>query len=203
MEINALNPQQQFHSVTVGGLIDRFVKEELPKERRFQTQSEYRTYFECYIRPRWGDTFLHRVDAMPVMEWLQNLRGQKTKTCLAPKTKAHIRNAFFLLFQWARRWKLVDQNPIELVRQSTRRLKIPRVLTPEDFRALLDKLGEPYRTMVLVATCTGVRACEVMGLKWGAIDWDHLSLEVRRSVVAGREDCNQPDGGVWVFLHIE
>jgi hypothetical protein len=57
-QVNAQNSQQRFHSVTVGGLVDRFVKEELPNERRFQTQSGYRTYFEAYIRPRWGDMFL-------------------------------------------------------------------------------------------------------------------------------------------------
>ncbi|HKS96272.1 MAG TPA: site-specific integrase [Terriglobia bacterium] len=193
MEINAHNPQQQFHAVTVGGLIDRFVKEELPKERRFQTQSEYRTYFECYIRPQWGKTLVDEVDPLPVMDWLQSLRGKKTKKPLAPKTKAHIRNALYLLFQWAWRWKLVDHNPIQLVRQSTRRLRIPRVLTPEQFRALLDKLNEPYRTMVLVAGCTGLRVCEIVGLKWGDINWQNLAIDVRRSVVAGREGATKTE----------
>jgi integrase len=193
MQINAQNPQQQFHSVTVSGLIDRFVKEQLPNERRHQTQSGYRTYFECYIRPQWGDTFLERVDPMPVMDWLQSLRGKVTEKPLAPKTKAHIRNAFFLLFQWARRWKLIDNNPIELVRQSSKRLRIPRVLTPGQFRALLDKLSDPYRTMVLLAGCTGIRACEVMGLKWGALDWENLAVKVRRSVVAGRENTTKTE----------
>jgi len=193
LQVNAQNPQQQFHSVTVGGLIDRFVKEQLRNERRHQTQSGYRTYFECYIRPQWGDTFLERVDPMPVMDWLQSLRGELTKRPLAPKTKAHIRNAFYLLFQWARRWKLVDGNPIESVRQSTRRLRIPRVLTPEQFQALLDKLSDPHRTMVLLAGCTGIRACEVMGLKWGAVDWESLALDVRRSVVAGREGATKTE----------
>ena len=193
IEVNAQNSQQQFHSVTVGGLIDRFVKEELPKERRFQTQSEYRTYFEAYIRPRWGDMFLDRVDPMSVMDWLESLRGKKTEKPLAPKTKAHIRNALHLLYQWAWRWKLVEHNPIQLVRQSTRRLKIPRVLTPEQFRALLDKLNDPYRTMVLVAGCTGLRVCEIVGLKWGDIKWQNLAIDVKRSVVAGREDATKTE----------
>ena len=193
IEVNAQNSQQQFHSVTVGGLVDRFVKEELPKERRFQTQSEYRTYFEAYIRPRWGDMFLDRVDPMSVMDWLESLRGKKTEKPLAPKTKAHIRNALYLLYQWAWRWKLVDHNPIQLVRQSTRRLKIPRVLTPEQFRALLDKLNGPCRTMVLVAGCTGLRVCEIVGLKWGDIKWQNLAIDVKRSVVAGREDATKTE----------
>ena len=193
LEINARNPQQRFHSVSVGGLIDRFEKEELPKERRFQTQSGYRTYFKCYIRPQWGEMFLDQVEPMTVMDWLRSLRGRKTETPLAPKTKAHIRNAFHLLFQWACRWQLVDHNPIQLVRQSNKRLRIPRVLTPEQFRVLLDKLNDPYRTMVLVAGCTGLRACEIAGLKWGNINWRKLVIDVRNGVVAGRENTTKTE----------
>ena len=181
IKINKRNPQSQFHAVTVEGLIDLFVQEELPKGRRFQTQSEYRTYFNRYIRPQWGDFLLDQVDPMPVSDWLSSLP-------LAPKTKGNIRNALHLLFQWARRWKMIESNPIELVRQTNRRLKAPRVLTPLEFQALLRELPEPYKTMVTVAGCLGLRASEVMALKWGDIDWENLSVFVRRSAVAGRID---------------
>ena len=124
---------------------------------------------------------MENVDPMPVSDWLKALP-------LAPKTKAHIRNAMHLLFQWARRWKMVDSNPLELVRQSNRRLKAPRVLTPQEFQALLQELRDPYKTMVTVSGCLGLRASEVMGLKWGDIDWEILAVFVRRSVVAGRID---------------
>ncbi|HEV2381819.1 MAG TPA: site-specific integrase [Terriglobia bacterium] len=83
---------------------------------------------------------------------------------------------------------MIDSNPIQLVRQSNRRLKVPRVLTPQDFQALLQKLRDPYRTMVMVSACLGLRASEVMGLKWGDVAWDDLTILVRRSVVAGRVD---------------
>jgi integrase len=193
MHINAQCPQAGFHRVTVGGLIDRFVKNELPRARRFQTQAELRTYFEGYIRPQWGDSYLDQVDTMAVMNWLESLRGKKTDKSLAPKTKAHIRGAFYLLYQWALRWKLVDHNPIQLVRQSSKRLTIPRVLTPQQFQALLAELKDPYRTMVLVAGGTGLRVSEIMGLKWGDVIWQRLEADVRRSVVAGRENATKTE----------
>ncbi len=171
----------QNYAETVGALIDRFLQEELPNGRRFQTQAEYRTYFNRYIRPQWGDFLLEYIDPMPVLDWLKALP-------LAPKTKGHIRNAMHLLFQWARRWKMIDSNPIELVRQSNRRLRVPRVLSPQEFQAILQELHEPYRMMVVVAACLGLRASEVMGLKWCDVDWDNLTILVRRSVVAGRVD---------------
>jgi integrase len=88
-----------------------------------------------------------------------------------------------VLYQTARRWELVERNPIELVRQSSRRLRIPRVLNAEEIRLLLAELSEPYHTMVLVAACLGLRVSEIMGLQWGDFDWDKMTVLVQRSVV--------------------
>jgi integrase len=88
-----------------------------------------------------------------------------------------------LLYQTARRWELVSRNPIELVRQSSRRLRIPRVLTADEIRLLLAELSEPYHTMVLVAACLGLRVSEIIGLQWRDFDWDKRTVLVQRSVV--------------------
>ena len=133
-----------------------------------------------------------KVSPMGVQLWLQSLKVvPKTKTHIrnmAPKTKAHIRNLFYLLFQKACLWEWTDKNPIQFVEQSNRRLCDPRVLTTAEFKALVAKLVNPYRAMVLVAGCLGLRASEIMGLQWQDIDWEHLQVFVRRSVVAGRPD---------------
>lgn len=91
IKINNQNLQSEFHAVTVGAVIDRFVQHELSNGRRFQTQSEYRTYFNHHIRPQWGGLLLEKVEPIPVAEWLKALS-------LAPKTKSHIRNACICFF---------------------------------------------------------------------------------------------------------
>jgi len=53
-------------------------------------------------------------------------------------------------------------------------------------RLVLRELTEPYRTMVLIAACLGLRASEIIGLQWGDFNWEDLTLLVRRSVVHGR-----------------
>ena len=116
---------------------------------------------------------------MAVENWLKGIPR-------APNTKAHIRNLIHLLFNCAIRWELVDRNPIQLVRQSTKRTRLPRLLTPEEFRKLLTELSEPHRTMVLVAGCLGLRISEIIGLRWGDIDWENLTILVQRSVVCGK-----------------
>lgn len=178
IRINAQVPQQQFHAVTVQALVDRYKAEELPT--RYSTRSSYLSYLDGYIVPKWGAFHLENVRPLEVEKWLRSLS-------LANKTKAHIRGIMHVLFQCARRREFVQANPIELVRQSARRRAIPRVLTPDEFFALIGQLKEPYRTMVLVAGCLGLRASEVTGLQWQDISWNALTLTIQRGVVHGRE----------------
>src|ERR1700752_2820195 len=89
-------------------------------------------------------------------------------------------------FSAAKRLRSTDVNPIDLVRQRGGRRSIPRVLSVHDMRLILGELAEPYRTMVLIAACLGLRASEIIGLQWGDLNWEDRTLLVKRSVVQGR-----------------
>ena len=87
-------------------------------------------------------------------------------------------------------WEMVElqRNPMELVEVKgiSKRQKKPLVLTVEQYYEILDLLVEPYRTMVIVAQCLGLRAEEVLALHWSDIDFEQLTIRVRRAVVHGR-----------------
>lgn len=179
VQVNAQNPQQQFHAVTVGALIDRFMAEHAPKHCRKLTQSTYRSLFENHIRPRWGAEFVHNIKPMAIESWLEGYPYSR-------QIKAHVRNLMHTLFQKAILWEITDKrNPVDLVRQSRKRLKKPQILTPPEFKALLDELREPYRAMALTAACLGLRVCELLGLQWDDIDFENLTVRVHRSVSEG------------------
>jgi len=97
-----------------------------------------------------------------------------------------------LIFTCAERWCLIEmgKNPIALVRvkDCTKRLKRPQILTIEQFSAILLYLKQPYRTMVIVAQCLGLRVSEIVALKWGDFDFDNRTLLVQRSSVHCRVD---------------
>jgi site-specific recombinase XerD len=160
MKINAQVPQAQFHFVTVEALLDRYMEDEMPVSVREDTASTYRGILGNWIKPKWGTQTLQSVKTMAIENWLKGIPR-------SPNTKAHIRNLMHLLFNCAIRWELIDRNPVQLVRQSTKRTHLPRVLTPEEFKKLLAELPEPYRTMVLVAGCLGLRISEIIGLSMG------------------------------------
>jgi len=90
------------------------------------------------------------------------------------------------------KWALypLGRNPMELVeiKDVTKREKQPRVLRYDEFWTLLTFVDEPYRTMVLVAQCLGLRISEVMALQWSDFDFDNLTVRVQRGIVRGRVD---------------
>jgi len=52
----------------------------------------------------------------------------------------------------------------------------------------LKLVDEPYRTMVLVAQCLGLRISEVMALQWSDVDFANLTVRVQRGIVHGHVD---------------
>ena len=182
---------------TMGVVIERFRTEERFEEimkqapgivlisegLSYSTVAGYRSYLSKHIEPRWGNATLALIKPMEVSEWLKVLP-------LAAKTKGQVRALFHLLFEKAMLWGLIDlqRNPVELVKLkgTSRRTRRPQVVTPEKFQELVAVLREPYRTMVIVAMCTGLRVSEILALRWEHIDFKAGSMLVQQGVVNGR-----------------
>lgn len=181
LRINAEHPLGPATASTVGALIARYEQEEIPA--RYSTRVSYQSFIDGHIRPRWAETPIASMKPMAVEDWLKHLN-------LAPKTRGHIRGLMSTIFRCAQRWQLIESNPMELVRvkDASKRLERPSVLTAEEFHGLLAHVRQPYRTMVLIAGCLGLRAGEIVGLQWGDFDFEKSTLLVQRSVVHGRVD---------------
>jgi integrase len=174
-----LNLQNRFGlPVTLDALTDDYVEKELTL-LRYGTQQAHLSSLNRWIRPRWGGCLVYEIKPIEVEQWHRSLP-------LAEKSKVNLRSLLHLVFQHGRRWEITDANPIDLVRQRGGRRSIPRVLSVHDIRLVLGELTEPYRTMVLIAACLGLRASEIIGLQWGDFNWEDPTLLVRRSVVQGR-----------------
>ena len=44
--------------------------------------------------------------------------------------------------------------------------------------------------MVITVACLGLRVCELLGLQWGDLDFENLTLKIQRSIVEG--EVNEP-----------
>jgi integrase len=210
LKINGEEAFVQKRQATFGILIDRYIEAERLKEVKalkpgnafvkdgvqYSTACSYLTSLNSYIRPRWSDTLLTEVKPAAVDEWLRSLKRlpkPKSKTepaLLSPKTKGNIKSMMFRLMERAMFWELVPitRNPIGLVeiRGVSKRRKTPFILTVEQYHTVVEQLEEPYKQMVQVAMCLGLRVSEVLALKWSDFDFENLTLQVVRGVVHGR-----------------
>lgn len=178
------NPDKQgLVPLTFSAVIGTFKHDNLPD--RYSTRVSYLSCLNVHIKPKWGHCTLEQVAAAPieVEKWLEGLS-------LAPKTRGHLKAVLHRLYDFAMKSGLypLERNPMELVevKNVTKRVRQPRVLTYDQFWTLLGFIVEPYRTMVLVAQCLGLRASEVMALQWRDFDFENLTVRVQRSVVHGR-----------------
>jgi integrase len=188
IDINKDFPRADFQALTVEQLIAHYKQKELPENgstKAFSTAAVYESILDEYIERRWGLYKLIDVRTTVVEDWLGGLVGIKTQKPLAPATKAKIRNVMHALFNHAMRHEWLERNPITLVRQSAKRQRIPDVLEVGEIKALLAELEEPVKTMVFLASATGLRVSELIGLKWSDIDFDKLEINLSRGIVDG------------------
>jgi integrase len=197
LRINGSQAYRQKNNPTMGLVIDRFSREERIEEivkqkpgeititdaLSYSTARGYRSYLSKHIKPRWGSTPLVDVKALEVTEWLKSLP-------LSPKTRGQMRAVLHLLFERAMLWGLIElqRNPIDLVKVkgTSKRMKKPQILAPEKFQELVEVLREPYKSMAVVAMCTGLRVSEVLALRWEHIDFEGGVMLVQQGVVNGR-----------------
>lgn len=170
---------------TVATLVDRYMLEAMPE--RYSTTQSYTSYLNGYIKPKWGDYDVITLGQNPfwVEKWLRALPN-------APKTKAHIKGLMHRLYEYAMKWRMmsIQRNPMELVevKGASRRMRKPKVLTVEQYHLLLPAIPEPYRTMVVIAQCLGLRISEILGLQWRDVDFQSRVIRVERGVVQGHVD---------------
>jgi len=187
LTINEQTPRQQLKDISFQTLVDHYRQHEMPdifykksqlpedvaedeNRKAYATQDTYEGYLKKWILPRWRSYRLPDVKPVHVEQWLKSLS-------LAPGSKAKIRNIMSALYSHAIRWEWATRNPITHVRQSAKRRKIPLILSILQIKAFLSHLKEPCRTAVLLDASSGLRVGELLGLKWGDVDFEPLGSQ--------------------------
>ncbi|MGE5569089.1 MAG: tyrosine-type recombinase/integrase [Rhodospirillales bacterium] len=148
----------------------------LPKMAQ-STQDRYKGILKNYLKPQFGGLCLRDVTVLTVDRYLSGLG----KTKLSHESMDKIRDVLSSVLDSAVRYGLLVKNPVE-------GLKLPKpkkgkrskpFITPEQFVELLKLIVEPYASMVFVAVHTGLRVSELVGLKWGNVHEDSITIDER------------------------
>lgn len=145
------------------------------KESTFRA---YKSIVEKNINPVLGHYSVSKITPSMIQNYFAGVIRLKGSA----KTANNHLTLLKTMFKHARRWGYLRVNPAEDIDKAREDTKEMDYLRPDEIRLLLDNSDEPYRTLFLTATLTGMRRGELLGLQWGDIDWQSNQIRVRRSL---------------------
>lgn len=120
----------------------------------------------------------------------------------SPKTIANALVPLREMLGHAVAWGYLSANPAAGVRRPRveSRHDEMHVFDPDEVRRLLESAPPEGRTLLLCAVTTGMRRGELLGVRWGDVDWHSRRIWVRRSVGKdGRFQQPKTRGSVWAI----
>lgn len=129
-----------------------------------------------HIEPTFGLMRLSEITTATVEAWLVS------KSKLSWNTRQGLKRIFGRMFQTAKTWKLWEgENPAAGTRMGRKTVIYERkLLSAEVLRAIIAKLSERPKFIVLIIFGCGLSISEVLGLKWSDIDFDQKTLTISR-----------------------
>ena len=182
--------KRQLSPIKFGFLINHYVEYELPKASK-STRKTNLGYIKNWIEPDWHDRLACEMKTMEIEAWLHSITRPDG-------TKLKVKGIMSTIFSHGVRWELVEHNPIcgqggtpghrgasTGVRQSGK-VSIQRVvLTPQVVQKVLEELPLREATMALLDAVTGLRASELIALKWKDVQWKLGTLRSERALSQG------------------
>jgi integrase len=182
------NPRLRFSQAA-----DAWLSEQVAALRP-STRSGYKIAIEKHLAPRWGRRRLEAITVDDVARLVRELRDEG----LSDWTITGILKAANRVFKFARRrlsWH--GESPVEGLdaseRPGTAAASPRRIYRGDELEQTIAAGHEPYRTLFALASVTGARKSECLGLVWGDLSIDDLdAAEMRFEFQVDRQGERQP-----------
>lgn len=176
---------------TVGAFLTDWLENTAKPRVRASTFVGYEVAVRRHLMPQLGTLRLARLAPADLARCYAALG----KAGLAPRTVRLCHAVLHKALADAARWDMVTRNVADLVDPPRAGRPETRVLSVADARRLLDAAaGDRLEALYVLALLTGLRAGELLGLRWTDLDLDRGELTVRQQVqrVAGAWLTSEP-----------
>lgn len=165
------------------------VSQEWLEHKRPQVRATTWENYEGHVRNHFKDFNGLKVTAITTAT-VERFTGQRQKNEMNIDTLRRVLVTLNQIFSYAVRHRYIPHNPLrdaERPRDPKKEKRDMVILNPEQIQALLEQESDfKYRTLFLVASMSGARQGEILGLKWGDVDWDAGQIHVQRTFTKGR-----------------
>ncbi len=155
---------------------EKFVDEEYmiaqaPPVRRESTHERDKMLYEN-VKGTFGPMLLGAITTGDIEKYFAKRKSSKTYRGTPPSKAQMNRERQFLgsVLGMAKRWGLIDRNFVEDVKKLREDNSQDRVLSPDEEKEILKASPMFLVPIIIVATNTGMRLGEILGLRWAEVD---------------------------------
>ena len=135
-----------------------------------------------------GDIALDDIRPSTIQAWQDTFLKN-----LAPKTVKEYRSTLSVVFKFAFNDDLIRKNPLTPVKSPKLPRRIVDVFSNEDRTLLIEYSSGQLHNLIQFVFYSGLRAGEIIGLKWDNIDFDKNKIDVCMRVRKGTVDLPKGD----------
>ena len=178
-----VNPSTEAPSVKIvfGDLASYYLTTK--RFKKISTKDLHAQIINGILKPRWADKVAVVIKPKQIKDWLYTIP-------VGDSTRSKYKDVMGIVYTFAQSEDVLplgeQYNPVSYV------TGIPSVsdyeaivLTPEQALKVLDELQQPEYTMIVLVAVTGIRASEMLGLRWSDILWDRSKIGIKQTYVHG------------------
>jgi integrase len=148
---------------------------------RESTASQIASHVRAHLEPRWGDRPLATITRADVQAWVAELAGREPP--LSPTYIEGLYRRFAAIMRSAADDRLIGATPCRRIRLPEREHRRVAPLPHASIAAIAERMPARARATVLVATGSGLRQGEILGLTLDRVDFLRGSIRVDRQMV--------------------
>ncbi|HZO73654.1 MAG TPA: tyrosine-type recombinase/integrase [Ktedonobacteraceae bacterium] len=165
-------PQQK-----VGQFLTHWLENVHKHSIRARTYERYEEIIRLHLLPGIGHHQFQKLSP----QHLQSFYTRKLEEGLSPTTVLNLHNVLHRALKTAVRWNLLARNPCDLASPPRRkRFEIHPLNMQQIHQLLAAAQGHRLEALFILALATGMRRGELLALKWGDLDLQQGTLQVKR-----------------------
>jgi integrase len=165
--------------MTVTTFLSRWLESVAADRVRPSTLAAYQSHVSNHITPSIGRVKLVKLGALHVEDMMAGMVGAGLSASTANRVRATLRNAL----ESAVKWRYVNHNAAALAGPRKERRERVQPLTPEQMDLFLEYTHHHrYGPLFAFAAYTGLRAGELLALRWRDLDLDDETMHVRHGL---------------------
>ena len=177
----ASEPEQK--EMTVGEWLDTWLKEYLADVKQ-GTSIHYESVVRLHLKPALGDIPLSQLRTPMVQKFYNKLRAEQR----SPKYIKNIHGILHRALDMAMRVEYLTKNlSTYTIRPKVVEKPVVPLDAPEQKKLFEALKGNPFETLFLTATFTGMRIGELIGLTWDCVDFENEVIHVEKQLVQTRK----------------